>query len=133
MHRKAPGGVRLEHVILEDEGLRVAPVVRDVAPVVVAHNVDASSGDRTSDLTRIRAAAIAQRLSLQRDETVHRSVVDVVDRIHVLMWPTGVAIARVVERPHTYVRLRVRGAHLRLAGFHRDTVRARKGPEVGVE
>ena len=36
---QAPRGVRLEHVVLQDEVARVGPVVRDLARVVVAHDV----------------------------------------------------------------------------------------------
>ena len=39
VRRQAPGRVRLEHVVLEDELLCVRPVVRDLALVVVAHHV----------------------------------------------------------------------------------------------
>ena len=39
MRRKTPGGVRLVEVVLEDEVPGIRPVVRDVAPIVVAHDI----------------------------------------------------------------------------------------------
>ena len=53
----------LEHVVLEDEVLRVVPVVRDLAPVVVAHHVGrrrrqrAARGCRAGVQARCAAAA----------------------------------------------------------------------------
>ena len=48
MRRKAPGHVRLEHVVLEDEVAGVVPVVRDLVPVVVAHDVGRSRSARAA-------------------------------------------------------------------------------------
>ena len=69
MGRQAPGRVRLEHVVLEDEVARVGPVVGDLALVVVAHHVERQVRDAVLGIERVLAALAGA------DETVHLPVV----------------------------------------------------------
>jgi hypothetical protein len=67
------------------------------------------------------------------DEAVHPPVVDVEDGEAVTVRAAVVPVTRVVERTVAPRRQRVRAADGRAAVSHRDAVRARVGPEVGVE
>src|SRR5947209_6099764 len=56
MRRKARAPVGLEHVVLQHEVLGVRPVVRDLACVVIAHDVrvaEKESNERFSSMTTI--------------------------------------------------------------------------------
>ena len=55
VRRQAPGVVRLEHVVLEDEVARVVPVVRDLVPVVVAHHVGRRGRQRAAGIVGVVA------------------------------------------------------------------------------
>ena len=46
VRRKAPGADGLEHVILENEVLRIAPIIRDLSGVVPAHRIGLSLSAR---------------------------------------------------------------------------------------
>jgi hypothetical protein len=67
------------------------------------------------------------------DEAVHPPVVDVEDGEAVTVRAAVVPVTRVVERTVAPRRQRVPAADGRAAVSHRDAVRARVGPEVGVE
>ena len=132
MRRQAPAPVRLEHVVLEDEAPRVGPVVRDLAPVVVAHDVRvAEVGARRA--VRMAAAPADERPVGDPDEAVHPAAVHVQ-----LAGERAVRAARVVgavpveERLHALADA-VRHAHRRHAVPHRDPVGVRIGAEEGVE
>ena len=129
---QAPRRVRLEHVILENEVSRVRPVVRDLARVVVAHDVDPVRRQRARRIV-LGPAGVTQRRPFLRDETVHQTVVDVANRAQLGMRAADVAVVGVVERLEAGARLRVERAHERLTAVHRDSVGAGERPEVGVE
>ena len=132
VRRQAPTPVRLEHVVLEDEVPRVGPVVRDLAAVVVAHDVRVPETDARRAVRL--AEALADELTVgDADEAVHASAVDIA-----LPGERAVRAARVVgavrveERPHAAADS-VRHAHRRPAVFPRDPVGARVGAEEGIE
>src|SRR5215212_6711334 len=129
---QTPRRVGLEHVVLKHEVARVGPVVRDLARVVVAHDVDPAAVD-AARLVRIGTAGLAQDCSRLPDESVHQPVVDVVDGIEVVVGAADIAVARVVVRLDADSGLRVRRADERLAPVHRNPVGPRERPEVGVE
>ena len=132
MRRQAPAPVRLEHVVLEDEVPRVRPVVRDLAPVVVAQDV------RVAEMHARRAVPVTAALADlgtvgDADEAVHAPAVDVL-----LAGEGTVRAARVVDAVRVAERLHaladaVRYAHGRHAVLHRDPVCVRIGAEEGVE
>ena len=132
VRRQAPGVVRLEHVVLEDEVARVVPVVRDLVPVVVAHHVRCRGRQRATGIVGVVTGEEAP-LPRLRLEAVHLPAVDVVDRVDRVVRAAGVAVGRVVVRLDADVRLRVGIADRRHAVLHRDPVGAGVRAEVGVE
>ena len=67
------------------------------------------------------------------DEPVHLAVVDIADRVRVVVRAAEIAIGGGVERPHAVMGERVGDADRRNAVLHRDPVRARKGAEERIE
>ena len=128
--RQAPRGVRLEHVVLQDEVLGVGPVVRDVARGVVAHHV----GLYRVGACRIGGieAALAPRLGLA-DEAVHLAAGDVGDGVDRRVRSSAVHVGMVDVRRYAGATGRVGHARRRCAVLHRDAVGAGERPEVGVE
>ena len=134
VRRQAPRRVRLEHVILEDELARVVPVVRDLAPVVVAHDVGRPvRRERAAGRVDLCRAGEVPPLPRLLDEAVHRAAGDVLHRVDVVVRPAGVAVVRIVEGLHADSRPRVDAAHGRYAVPHRDPVRTGIRAEIGVE
>ena len=113
--------------------MRVRPVVRDLASVVVSHEI----GGRSACAAKVRGTCALAKLDAPRerlsDEAVHLAAVDVVNRIERPVRAADVSVVRVVEGADAAVRERVRDAHGRTAVFHRDPVRAGKRAEVRVE
>jgi hypothetical protein len=132
--RQAPGRIRLEHVVLQDEVPGVGPVVRDLTGVVVPDDVRrrAPRPERAGGCVRVEAA-VAEDAPHRLDEAVHPAVVDVEDREAMAVRAAVVAVARVVERAVAPLRERVRDADGGDAVPHRDPVRARIRAEVRVE
>ncbi len=95
VRRQAPGSVRLEHVVLQDEILRVAPVVGDLSRVVIAHDVAAVP--RRAVRVHVAVAGNLRGLSCSH-EAVHLSAVDVGARGRGSVRRVGVQVFRVVER-----------------------------------
>ena len=128
--RQAPRGVRLEHVVLQDEVLRVGPVVGDVALRVVAHHV----GRRRVGAGRVggHQATLAAGLGL-RDEAVHLPPVDVCRGVRCRVGSAAVHVGVVGVGRDALPRLGVVHADRGHAVLHRDPVGAGVGPEVGVE
>jgi hypothetical protein len=132
---QAPRRVRLEHVVLEDEVARVTPVVRDLAPVVVAHDVRV--------LRRVRAARVVEVLLAVRrpaelrlgDVAVHPPPGHVGERRAVPVRPARVAVPRVVIGPLAVVSRRIGDTRQApgVTGEPGDPVGARVGAEIGVE
>ena len=129
--RQAPGRVRLEHVVLENEVPRVRPVVRDLPLVVVAHH--GRGLNAANAIGRVARAVGSLGEERATDEAVHSPVVDVPQGVRVLVRPAPVVVRSVVVRLDARVEVRIRKAHSRDAVSHRDPVRARVGAEVGVE
>ncbi len=133
MGGQAPRGVGLEEVVLQHEVLRVGPVVRDLPCVVVAHHVGCVRRERATRRVDVLDALEVVRPARLADEAVHLAGAHVVHLVEVVVRPAAVAVARVVERAHTAVQGRVGHAHRRHTVSHRNPVRARVRPEVGVE
>src|SRR5439155_24429852 len=112
--------VGLEHVVLQHVGAGELPVVRDVGPVVVAHDV-ALAGDA-------RLGVFGLTL-----EAVHPAAVDVRHRVSEAMRAADVGGIGIVVGRHTPTALGIGHAHRRHSVSHRDAGRAREGPEVAVE
>ncbi len=130
VRREAPRGVRLEHVVLERVVVRPAPVVGDLAGVVVAERV---RGRRRLAHPRRPAAAASARLLLDADEAVHPPAVDVGLRGVGVVLPAAVHLVGIVERTRAGVRARVGHAGGEAPVLHREAVGAREGAEVRVE
>src|SRR4029077_1867685 len=120
---EAPGGHRLEHVVVKHEVLGVRPVVGDVGPHVVAHDLvgDALVTDRAAVLLGVG------------DEAVHLPAVHVHQAVGGLVRRAGILVLVVHERGNTLARHRIGHANGRHAALHRDPVGTRVDAEVGVE
>ena len=125
---QAPREIGLEHVILEDEVPRVRPVVRDLVPVVVPHDVGRPRRERARRRVDLRRAGRPPTRGRLQHEAVHVPRVDVADRVHVVVRAAGVAVGGVVVRAHAAASARHRHAHA--LG---NAVGARIRAEVGVE
>jgi hypothetical protein len=132
--RQAPGSVGLEHVILEDEGAGVRPVVRDLVPVVVAHHrgrtAEHAPADRPADALLAGQPATEQR---HPHEAVHLAVVDGGHGGRMAVLAACLAVAPAPKGLHADVRLGIGRTDRRNTVLHRDPVRTRIGPEIGVE
>ena len=135
---------RLEHVVLQRVVPRVGPVVRDLAGVVVAHEVRVRADRHERVLGAARHALLPGQAAgpqeqaegfLQRllDEAVHPSVVHVDRRAFHVVRPAQIVVVGVVEGADTLMGPGVRDAHGGDAVLHRDAVGPGVGPEVGVE
>jgi hypothetical protein len=135
VRRQAPRRVGLEHVVLQDVVAGVRPVVGDLSPVVVAHDVGPLLMQAVGGTERVvRAAADTEQAgALLADEAVHPAVVDVSDGIDMVVRAAAVPVLRVVERPDATVRGRIRQANRRDTVAHRDSVGARIRTKVRVE
>jgi hypothetical protein len=132
MRRQAPAPVRLEHVVLEDEVPRVGPVVRELARVVVAHDVRVAEA-RARRAVQVPATPADQRPAGHPDEAVHAATVHVQLGGERAVRAAGVVVAvDVQERSHALADA-VRDAHRRRAAPHRDPVGVRIRAEEGVE
>ena len=131
--RQAPGGVRLEHVVLQHEVARIGPVVRDLAPVVVAHYVRVRRAERAERRVRADRAAGREPTPGLAHEPVHLAVVDVAGGVEVLVRPAAVAVARIVERVEADPGARIRRADGEMAVVPWQPVRSRVSAEVRVE
>ena len=128
--RQAPRGGRREHVVLEREVVRPAPVVGDLARVVIAHDV----GRRRRLADRCGQAAGAAAGALRRtDEAVHAAAVHVRLRGVGVVLRSAVHLAGVVVRVLAVAAARIAQAHAELPTPGGDPVGAREGAEVRVE
>src|SRR5262249_30069905 len=96
MSRKAPGGVRLEHMILQAKIVGVGPIIGNSALGVLAHNYDAWGGSAACRVSRVRAALLASFRF--RDKTSHLPAVDIGRCVHRTVRAAKVPIGGVVER-----------------------------------
>ena len=110
---------RLEHVILQDIPTCVGPVIRDLARVVVAHQVRG----RTASAARIRGpralAVLDPAGDPLPDEAVHLPAVDVANGVRRAVRTADIPIVGIVERPHAAVGERIGHAHRRSSVRHR--------------
>ena len=130
VRREAPRRVRLEHVVVEHEVLRVRPVIRDLPRVVVPHHV--GGRERAAHAGESAAAAAARGLGLA-DEPIHLAPVEVVVHRPLAMRAATIYQRRVVERAVARAGQRVGQAHGEVAIAGRDSIRARVRAEVRVE
>ena len=95
MFGQTPGGVRFEHVVLEDKLLGVGPVVRDFTCVFPPHYILL----RTVRRCRVRwiGTAFPTGCGLS-DEPVHFPVVDIGRSVGLTMRATAVDVGTVVKR-----------------------------------
>src|SRR5579884_1591231 len=127
---ETPRGVRLEHVVLQDELLGVGPVVGDLPRVVVAHHVRAAAGRAGRQVGVDAAPDAALRLG---NEAVHLAAVDVGDGVGGRVRPAVVEVGGVVVGVDAGVVLGVGDADGELAVLGGEAVGAGEGAEVGVE
>ena len=120
---EAPGRYRLEHVVVQHEVLGVRPVVGDVGPHVVAHDL---VGDA------LMAAGAAALLGVG-DEAIHLPAVHVRQAVGGLVRRAGILVLVVHERRDAFAGQRVGHADGGLTALHRDPVGARVDAEVRVE
>src|SRR5438445_11155126 len=124
---QAPGGCRVEQVVLEREIARVGPVVRNVGTIVVAHH----SSRRLAHASRLQwPHALVAAIPRFPDEAVHPPPVDIGNGALVTMRTAGVDVLGVVERSHACAMCGVRQADTRLAVGHRYAVGPAEGAEV---
>ncbi len=129
-----PAVGRGEHPVLQDEGVRVGPVVRDVAPVDVAHHVRLEVGADERRAGR-RGAVDAPPFGLRQrlDEAVHRAARHPRDRGRPVVRAADEAIARRVVHAGRAAEDRVGHAVHGTPASEREPVGARIGPEVVIE
>ena len=131
MGGEAPRADGLEHVVVEHEVLRVGPVVRDLASVVVTHHVG-SRGWAAVRVVDPDHAAPRGDLGLS-DEPVHLAPVDVGARVLGAVRATAVDERRIVVRAHALARAHVARADGRHAVTAGDPVGAGERAEVAVK
>src|SRR5581483_1586472 len=102
----------------------VLPVVGQLVPIVIAHDLDAAAAVGSVDVAAAAAAALRNA-----DETVHLAAVDRGFGSLRAMRPAFVAVVGVVEGPHALAR-RVGNANGRHAVAHRYPVGTGKRAEV---
>jgi len=126
---QAPGGVGLEHPVLEHEVVGVGPVVGDLVAGVVAHHVGlVAAAGRVVGLR----APLATFLGLG-DEAVHLAAVDVGDGIHLAVRSAAVDVVGVVVGRDALPRQGIRHADGEGAVGDRQPVGARIETEIFVE
>jgi hypothetical protein len=128
---EAPAPVGLEHVVVEDVVASVGPVVGQLAPVVVAHDVRVAERGAARPGRRPSAAADHAGVG-DADEAIHLAAVHRLSSGLGAVRAAAIAKTRIVEGAHA-VADPVRHADGRRAVAHRDAVGAGVGAEVGVE
>ena len=88
---QAPGRIGLEHVVLEHEVAGVIPVVGDLAPVVVSHDVRPLRQVGAARIVEVELAIVDAAAFGLPDEAVHLAAVDVGYGVAVSMRPTRIA------------------------------------------
>ena len=135
MRRQAPRAHALEQMILQDEAMRVCPVVRDLGGGVIAHHIrdPPPRGRATSWYAGINDAEPLAAGSQCLNEAIHASAVDVCSRSPGCVRTPEIDQVRVVERAEAVSCVRVGDADGRSPPMPRDAVGAGKRPEVVVE
>jgi hypothetical protein len=131
--RQTPRRVGFEHVVLQDEVLRVGPVVGDLAPVVIAHHVAPGNRGRTVRRVGVGASAAALRILGLPDKAVHPAVVDVGQRVLVTVRATAVDVAPVVKGTGTVAPVRVGHADVDASALRGEAVSTWERAEIAVE
>jgi hypothetical protein len=127
---EAPRCGRLEHVVVEGEVVGPAPVVRDLAGVVVAHDV--GCGGRRADRRRLPTRAAAGPFR-RGHESVHGPVVHVCARRVRVVLRAAVHLVWIVVGKLAAPVPRIGHAHREAPVLRGDAVRAGEGAEVRVE
>jgi hypothetical protein len=128
MRGQAPRRIGLKHVVLQDVVPGVHPVVRDLALVMITHDI------RTTPTGGIVGPATHRAPPfLLGNEAVHPSPVDVCQRIRLAVGTPVVHVASVVKWPYALLAHRIGDTHRRHAVPHRDAVGTGKRPEVTIE
>ena len=133
MRGQAPRRVGLEHVVLEHEVARVGPVVRDLAGVVVAHDVGVLRGERALGRVDVPVAEERPARLGPCDEARHAAPGDVAHRVDVVVRAAGVPVRGIVVGPPAAPVQRIGHAHGEPAVTAREAVRTGVRAEVGVE
>ncbi len=131
-----PRVARREHPVLQDELIRIGPVVRDLGAGVEPHDVGLArrtalglSTRADVRMTLARVAAPAHGL----DEAVHLTPVNVAHRCGVIVGAPRVEVRRRVIRARASLEDGIRETDVPPAVGPRDAVGARIRPEVVVE
>ena len=130
MCRQAPGGVGFKQAILQNEILRVLPVIGDVAAIVVTHHIRLG-GDRTRGVVVIQTAT-PPAFGL-RNEAVHPAAIHILHGVASTMRAAAISVARIVIRFRARLGRGIVYAYGGFAMAHGNAVGARKRPEVAVE
>ncbi len=115
VRRQRPRVRGREHVVLQDELLRVPPVVRDLLRRVVAHDVRLTLRPEVPGALRIRAVigAVQRAVDHGPDEPVHLPAVDVEHRVPLAVRPPSWSCSVVWYGPDALSRDRVGDAYRR--------------------
>src|SRR6266487_103909 len=106
---QAPGGIRLEHVVLEHKLPGISPVIRNFTCVMVSHHVRLLLVQTTGRI-EIAFARLRATLNLLLNEAIHFAAIDISGCIRLSMRTTEVLIIRIMIGLHTLVRLGIRHA-----------------------
>ena len=135
VRRQRPRVRRREQAVLQDELPRVRPVVRDLAPGQVAHDVGLALRPEVRGARGVVAVvgAVDRRVDRALDEPVHPPAVHVDGRVALRVRPALLELRPRVVRREAPAGDRVVGADRRTAVPHRDPVRAGERAEVVIE
>src|SRR5919202_1167369 len=96
MRRQAPTVIWLEHVVLQHEAARVAPIVGDLARIVISHDIRRCLRCYAARLEQDVPAPDTASVTRLGDEAIHASAVYVGDGARRSVWPPGVDVTRIV-------------------------------------
>src|SRR6516162_7795537 len=116
---QAPRGVRLEHVVLQDEIVGVGPIVAELGAVVETHHVEVGVLERASRIIGILASLVLFGLRLL-DEAVHLAPVDIVGGGSGAVAAPEIPVVGVVKRFGARAFRRVGDAYGELAVLRRQ-------------
>src|SRR5258708_7896371 len=118
MFRKAPGSIRLKQMVLQYEVLRILPVVRDLALVVIAHHVGHSIALCTAG--RIRILTFEPPLMDSADKAVHLAAVNVGCGARGSVRPAEINVLWVIEGLNTLIGFRIGPPYTQFPCLHRN-------------
>src|SRR2546425_9809691 len=127
MGRETPRGIRLKHVVLQDEVLCIVPVIWNLARIMIAHDIRSSRAITRCIIQVLTALLCVFRFS---NEAIHLAAVDVVGSINDTMWSTMVQIVWVIKGLYALLCPGVRRAHRWYTILHGNAIRSRIGSKV---